>query len=92
MGFHSNRRESPEHRSTMLSMASFMDLIGRFFGPILAGIFVTAFSMQFAMWIAVAFWILNVVLWLPVFAHVKKDLQLVHDTLDERAKAIQSAQ
>jgi MFS family permease len=80
----------PEHRSTMLGMASFMDLIGRTIGPLLAGLFTSVFSLQGAMWAAVGFWALNVVLWLPVFAHVKNDLKKVHDTLEERAKLIKS--
>ncbi len=81
----------PEHRSTMISLASSMDLIGRTIGPLLAGAFSAIFSLQGAMWVAVGFWILNIVLWLPVLVHVKKDLQIIHDTLEERAKSMVSA-
>jgi len=82
----------PEHRSTMIGIATFMDLIGRTIGPLLAGFFAATFSLQGAMWAAVGFWILNVVLWLPVFAHIKGDLKKTHETLEERAKAMKSTQ
>lgn len=75
----------PEHRATVISLASFMDLIGHTLGPIIAGLFTASLGLQAAMWVAVFFWALNVVLWLPIFFYIEKDLDNVHEILQQRA-------
>ncbi|WP_371803127.1 MFS transporter [Candidatus Lokiarchaeum ossiferum] len=76
----------PEHRATMISLASFMDLIGHTVGPLIAGFMTAQFGLQAAMWAAVFFWGLNVVLWLPIFFYIEKDLDNIHSVLEGRAK------
>ena len=78
----------PEHRSTVVSMANFTDIAGRSIGPLLAGVFTAALGLQGAMWVAVIFWILNTVLWLPIFYSIKGDLAHVHDVLSQRAQEL----
>ena len=76
----------PEHRSTVISMASFTDILGRTIGPILAGVFTALLGLHGAMWVAVIFWVLNTVLWLPIFYSIKGDLVHVHEVLSQRAQ------
>jgi MFS family permease len=76
----------PEHRATVISMASFTDILGRTLGPILAGVFTASFGLQGAMWIAIIFWVLNTVLWFPIFYSIKGDLAHVHEVLSQRAQ------
>lgn len=75
----------PEHRSTVISMASFTDVVGKTIGPILAGVFTALLGLQGAMWVSIIFWVLNTVLWLPIFYSIKGDLAHVHDVLSQRA-------
>ncbi|TFH31152.1 MAG: MFS transporter [Promethearchaeota archaeon] len=82
----------PEHRATMISMASFMDLIGHTVGPIIAGLITAAFGLQAAMWAAVFFWGLNVVLWIPVFYYIEGDLDKIHEILHQRAQDLLQSQ
>lgn len=76
----------PEHRATMIGLASFMDMIGRSLGPLI-GVYIADYygGIMAAMWAGVGFWILNIVLWLPVFRYIKGDLNNVHLTLEKRA-------
>ncbi len=75
----------PEHRATMISLASIMDLIGQAVGPLLASYLATVWDLRTAMWSVLVFWGLNIFLWLPVVAHIKKDLASVHSILAQRA-------
>ncbi len=76
----------PEHRATMIGLANFMDMIGRSLGPLI-GVYIADYlgGIMAAMWAGVGFWILNIVLWLPVFRYIKGDLENVHTTLEKRA-------
>ena len=76
----------PEHRATMIGLANFMDMIGRSLGPLI-GVYIADYlgGIMVAMWAGIGFWILNVVLWLPVFRYVKRDIENVHSTLEKRA-------
>ncbi len=87
----------PENRATMISLAQMLDLVGLSLGPLMAGWIVDGVNMasgsstlglQVAMWVAVGFWVLNVILWIPIFMHVEKDLDDVHDTLAKRAQEL----
>ncbi|MHA1518730.1 MAG: MFS transporter [Promethearchaeota archaeon] len=82
----------PEHRATMIGLASFMDLIGQTVGPIIAGLVTAAVSLQGAMWAAVFFWGVNVVLWIPVFFYIEKDLDNVHEIMQSRAQDLLQSQ
>jgi len=78
----------PEHRGTMVSFASFTDLIGRSLGPLIASFIATIFGITYAMWSSVIFWIINVFFWIPVFFNIEKDLDNVHIILEQRAKEL----
>ncbi len=87
----------PENRATMISLAQTLDLVGLSIGPLIAGWIVdivnvasssTTLGLKVAMWVAVGFWALNVLLWLPIFFKIEKDLDDVHNTLAERAKSL----
>jgi MFS family permease len=75
----------PEHRATMISFASIMDLIGQAIGPLVASYLATIWGLKTAMLSVLVFWVLNIFLWLPVLAHIKGDLSNVHRVLENRA-------
>ncbi|MGB6338431.1 MAG: MFS transporter [Candidatus Aminicenantaceae bacterium] len=75
----------PEHRATMISFASIMDLMGQAIGPLVASYLATIWDLKTAMWSVLVFWVLNIFLWLPVLAHIRGDLANVHRVLKERA-------
>ena len=76
----------PEHRATMIGLANFMDMIGRSLGPLI-GVYIADYlgGIMVAMYAGIGFWILNIVLWLPVFHYIRGDLDNVHKTLEKRA-------
>ncbi len=87
----------PENRATMISLAQMLDLIGLSLGPLIAGWIVdgvniasgsSTLGLTVAMWVAIGFWVLNVILWIPIFLHVEKDLDDVHNTLTKRAQEL----
>jgi MFS family permease len=75
----------PEHRATMISFASILDLIGQAIGPLVASYLATLWGLKTAMWSVLVFWVLNIFLWLPVLVHIRGDLASVHKTLENRA-------
>jgi MFS family permease len=75
----------PEHRATMISFASIMDLIGQAIGPLVASYLATIWGLKTAMWSVLVFWVLNIFLWLPVLVHIRGDLSNVHRVLENRA-------
>lgn len=81
----------PEHRATMIALASVMDLAGNALGPLIASYAVTIWGLRTAMASVLVFWVVNVLFWLPVLRHVRKDLDGVHSTLQERAAILRTA-
>jgi MFS transporter, Spinster family, sphingosine-1-phosphate transporter len=75
----------PEHRATMVSLASLMDMLGNALGPLLASYIILLRGQRAALWLALVVWAANIVLWLPVLANVRKDLDRRHRVLAERA-------
>ncbi len=75
----------PEHRATMISFASIMDLAGQAIGPLVASYLATIWGLETAMWSVLVFWGLNIFLWFPVMKHIRGDLADVHGILEERA-------
>ena len=75
----------PEHRATMVSLASVMDMIGSALGPLIASYAATLWGLKTAMWSVLAFWVVNIFFWLPVLAHIRNDLDRVHSVLADRA-------
>ncbi|NIM16757.1 MAG: MFS transporter [Candidatus Aminicenantes bacterium] len=78
----------PEHRATIISLASFMDMLGNALGPLIGSYFATIWGIKTAMWSVLAFWVMNIFLWLPVLFHIRKDLDNVHKILNHRAEKI----
>jgi MFS family permease len=80
----------PEHRGTMIAMASFIDTIGRAFGAILGGFIITATNMfSLALfWSTLIFGILSTCFWIPLFFTCNKDLKEITETLKNRAEKI----
>jgi MFS family permease len=76
----------PEHRAAMISTASVVDLAGNALGPLIASYLATARDVRTAMASVVVFWALNVVLWLPILAHIRGDIARVHSVLAGRAE------
>ena len=75
----------PEHRATLISIASFMDIMGHALGPLIGSYLNDWLGLRAAMWSVVFFWVLNAGLWLPVLIHIKTDLKKTHDILKQRA-------
>jgi len=75
----------PEHRATMVSLASVTDMIGSALGPVIASYVATLWGLRAAMWSILIFWVVNIFFWLPVLSHIRKDLERVHRILGERA-------
>jgi len=75
----------PEHRATMISLASFMDIIGNALGPLIGSYLATIWGIRTAMWSVLGFWLLNTFFWLPVLSHIRKDLANIHHCLNQRA-------
>lgn len=75
----------PEHRATIISLASLMDMVGNALGPLLASYFATIWGLKAAMWSVLVFWVFNISLWLPVLFNIRRDLDTIHSVLSERA-------
>ncbi len=75
----------PEHRATIIALASVMDMLGNALGPLWASYIATAWGMKTAMGSVLIFWGLNVFLWLPVLKYIRGDLQSIHGELQKRA-------
>jgi MFS family permease len=75
----------PEHRATVISLASVMDLIGNALGPLIASYIATLWGLRAAMAAVLVFWAANVLFWIPVLVHIRGDLNRVHGVLSERA-------
>jgi MFS family permease len=81
----------PEHRATMISLASFMDMLGNALGPLIASYIASLWGIKTAMWSVLVFWVLNIFFWLPVLFTIRKDLDNVHKILTHRAEQIKSS-
>ena len=67
----------PEHRGTMIALATFLDTIGRAIGGLIGGYYGLEFSIIFLF--------LSIFPWLPVFKYIRNDLDEVDNILKERA-------
>ncbi len=74
----------PEHRATMISLASVKDQAGNALGPLIGSYFATIWSLKTAMASVLIFWALNILFWTPVLRHVRKDIGHAHRLLAER--------
>jgi len=78
----------PEHRGTMIALASVADLAGTALGPLIGSYLATSAGLRTAMASVLVFWAANIGLWLPVLRHVRGDLDRIHGILEERAGAM----
>lgn len=80
----------PEHRGTMIAMASFLDALGRGLGAIFGGIFINITDSISAtiFWATLIFGILSTCFWIPLFYTCEEDFQEVNQTMKERAEKI----
>jgi MFS family permease len=75
----------PEHRATIISLASVKDQAGNALGPLVGSYFATLWGLKTAMASVLVFWALNILFWTPVLRHVRKDIGHAHQLLAERA-------
>lgn len=75
----------PEHRATMISLASVKDQAGNALGPLIGSYCATIWGLKTAMASVLIFWTLNILFWTPVLRHVRKDIGHAHRLLAERA-------
>ncbi|MDD8027657.1 MAG: MFS transporter [Acidobacteriota bacterium] len=75
----------PEHRGTMVSLASVMDLAGNALGPLIAAYAATMWDLRTAMGTVLVFWAVNIVFWIPVLRHVRSDIEKARAVLRARA-------
>lgn len=80
----------PEHRATMISVASFADLIGQAIGPLIGTLINDNLSGRAAMASIAIFWILNGLFWIPVIKNIITDINKNKNILEERAKMLKS--
>ncbi len=78
----------PEHRATMISLASVMDLAGNALGPLVASYAATLWGLRTAMAAVLLFWVVNILFWIPVLKHVRRDIEHAHRVLRERAASL----
>jgi len=79
----------PEHRATMISLISLLDMVGNAVGPLAASLAVGAWGLRAAMATSLVFWAVNIFLWLPLFRTVRRDLRHQHGILRQRAEELQ---
>lgn len=75
----------PEHRGTMVSLASVMDLAGNALGPLIASYAAALWDLRTAMGTVLVFWAINTVFWIPVVRSVRGDIERSRALLQERA-------
>nr|MDO8085316.1 MFS transporter [Candidatus Sigynarchaeum springense]MDO8119281.1 MFS transporter [Candidatus Sigynarchaeota archaeon] len=86
----------PEHRSTMIATASFLDTIGRSFGSIMGGLFIsffdstgTHYSISLSIiWMTIVFGGISGLMWIPIYKYCNDDFSYVQRVLEERGKEL----
>lgn len=75
----------PEHRATIISLASLLDMIGNALGPLFASLIASTWGLKTAVRTILFFWGANIILWFPVLLFIRGDLDNIHRVLGERA-------
>lgn len=86
----------PEHRSTMIATASFLDTIGRSFGSIAGGLFInffdstgTHYSISMSIiWMTIVFGGISGLMWIPIYKYCNEDFANVQRILEERGREL----
>ncbi|MGD0782651.1 MAG: MFS transporter [Candidatus Aminicenantales bacterium] len=81
----------PEHRATMISLASVKDQAGNALGPLVGAYFATLWGLKTAMASVLVFWALNILFWTPVLRHVRNDIGHAHRLLAARGAEMERA-
>jgi MFS family permease len=87
----------PEHRSTMIATASLLDTIGRSFGSIMGGIFISYFDTityysisTSIIWMTLIFGGISGIMWIPIYKYCNKDFTHIQELLASRAKELEA--
>ncbi|MHA1147619.1 MAG: MFS transporter [Promethearchaeota archaeon] len=82
----------PEHRGTMIAMASFLDAIGRALGAFFGGLFIsiTDSISGTIFWATLIFGVISTCFWLPLFYTCQKDFDEVQSVMQQRAEEIKA--
>ncbi|MFX1586153.1 MAG: MFS transporter [Promethearchaeota archaeon] len=76
----------PEHRGTMIAVASFIDTIGRAIGAFMGGFLVLMIGFTSTIiWTMLVFGIISIGFWIPLFFTAQKDFNNVNEIMKERA-------
>ncbi|MBD3350326.1 MAG: MFS transporter [Candidatus Lokiarchaeota archaeon] len=78
----------PEHRSTMISVASFADLLGNALGPLIGSLVYQFISGRAAMITVAIFWFANSLFWIPVIRNIKADIENNKKILELRSNQL----
>ncbi|MHA1746582.1 MAG: MFS transporter [Promethearchaeota archaeon] len=90
----------PEHRSTMIAAASFMDAIGRALGTFLGSLIMDYFILvrlspspisQTLLFSLITFGTVSGLLWLPIYKYAKKDFAEVAQIMEERKQTLEKS-
>lgn len=90
----------PEHRSTMIAAASFMDAIGRALGTFLGSLIMDYFILvrhspspisQTLLFSLLTFGLVSGLLWLPIYKYAKKDFAEVAQIMKERKHTLEQS-
>ncbi len=77
----------PEHRGTMIAVASFIDTIGRAIGAFIGGFLLLIIGITFTIiWTMLVFGIISIGFWIPLFFTAQKDFNSVNEFMKERAQ------
>ncbi|MFX1492802.1 MAG: MFS transporter [Promethearchaeota archaeon] len=76
----------PEHRGTMIAVASFIDTVGRAIGALIGGFLLLIIGITFTIiWTTLVFGIISIGFWIPLFFTAQKDFDSVNEFMKERA-------
>ncbi|MEX2680535.1 MAG: MFS transporter [Candidatus Sigynarchaeota archaeon] len=86
----------PEHRSTMIATASFLDTIGRSFGSIMGGFFIsffdstgTHYSISLSIiWMTLVFGGISGLMWIPIYKYCNDDFSYIQRVLEKRGNEL----
>ncbi|MHA1294203.1 MAG: MFS transporter [Promethearchaeota archaeon] len=84
----------PEHRGTMIAMASFMDTIGRALGAVIGGVLITLTGKVSTtiFWATLIFGLISTSFWIPLFFTCEKDFNEIADIMKQRAEKLKKSQ
>ncbi|MFX0025406.1 MAG: MFS transporter [Candidatus Hermodarchaeota archaeon] len=80
----------PEHRGTMIAVASFIDTIGRAIGAFIGGFLLLIIGITSTIiWTMLVFGIISIGFWIPLFFTAQKDFDRVNEFMKERAREME---